>query len=277
MNVFSYADYRTLLLEYFQARKSEPAGFTWREFAKVCGYASPVYLKLVIENKTNLSEIGVERVASAIGFAGRELQYFRALVRFNQAKDSQTKKHAYQEMREVSERAEVKVLQADQYDYYQSWVHPVLRELAPTMPAASAKELGECLMPAVSAQQVRQSLELLQRVGLLEKQNDKLVQTTQSISTGSEVTSLAVRDLHRQMAALAMDSLENIPREERDISGLTLGVSTDAFERIVRELAEFRRRVVAIATEDSRTDRVVRLNLQLFPLSRQVPNQGEQA
>ncbi len=267
MQVFEYTDFRKLMLDYYQSRKTTPAGFSWREFAKICGYASPVYLKLVAEGKSNLSDVGVERVAACIGFTGRELSYFRALVRFNQATVSSEKKQAFAELRELASKAEVLVLQADQYDYYQNWYNAAIRELAPTMPGASPEKMGEALHPKVSGAKVRKSLELLQRIGLLVKSGESFVQTSQSISTGSEVTSLSVRDMHRQMAELAMDALESVPREGRDISGLTLGLSAEAFERVTREMAEFRRRLVAIATEDTRTDRVYRVNLQVFPLS----------
>lgn len=273
MQVFSYTDYRKLLLDYFQDCKLLPAGFSWREFAKRCGYASPVYLKLVTEGKTNLSEIGVERVASAIGLTGRELLYFRVLVRFNQAKDAPTKKQAFAELRELTAKSTVSVLQEDQYDYYQAWHHAAIRELAPAMAGASPEQIGEALQPKLSAAKVRKSLELLERIGLLEKSDVGYRQTTQSISTGSEVTSLSVRDLHRQMAALAVDALESTPREERDISGLTLGLSAEGYDRVVREIAEFRRRLVAIATEDVPVDRVFRMNLQLFPLSSSIERQ----
>ena len=272
--VFSQVDYRKMVLEWFQRRKCEPAGYSWREFAKACGYSSPVYLKLVSDGKSNLSEVGIERVATCMGLTGRELQYFRALVRFNQAKDSQVKKGAFAEMRELSSRASVKILDEDQFDYYQSWHHSALRELAPQIPGASLDQLGEALHPQVSAAKVRKSLELLERIGLLSSEQGRYVQTTQSISSGSEITSLSVRDLHSQMAGLAIEALENVPREERDVSGLTLGLTVDAYNCIVRELADFRRRVVAIATENPSADRVYRLNLQLFPLSK--PLHGEE-
>lgn len=275
--MFSYTDYRKLVLDYFQARKAMPAGFSWREFAKECGYASPVYLKLVTEEKSNLSEVGVERVAAAIGLTGRELQYFRILVRFNQASASRDKKQAFAELRDLAAKAEVTTLQADQYDYYQSWYNAAIRELAPSMLGATPEQLGEALFPKVSAAKVRKSLELLERIGLLVKSESVYVQTSQSISTGSEVTSLSVRDMHRQMAELAMDSLDSVAREQRDISGLTLGLSAEAFERVVREMAEFRRRLVAIATEDTRTDRVYRVNLQVFPVSESIGLPGGEA
>lgn len=277
-SVFEFQDYRLAMREFYEARK-RMVGFSWREFAKLAGYASPVYLKLVTEGKTSLSELGMERVASAMGLTGREAQYFRLLVRFNQESNAVVKKEVLKEMRLLSRQAQVTLVGTEQYDYYQTWHNSVLRELVPNHPGASDDELGRKLLPPLSGAKVRKAIDLLVHLGLLQTDSQgKLVQTQKSISTGSEISSMAVRDLHRQMGTLAVESLDRVDPSERDISGLTLGLSSQTFLAIQSEIADFRRRVVAIATADADAenapssnhadDRVYRLNLQLFPLTR---------
>ena len=56
------------------------------------------------------------------------------------------------------------------------------------------------------------------------------------------------------------------------MSGITMGLTRRAYERIKKELADFRRRIVAIASEEDETEQVYRLNLQLFPLSERLEN-----
>lgn len=274
-SVLEYQNYREYLSAAFAERKAR-AGFTWREFAKLAGYASPVYLKLVADGKSSLSELGVERVASALGLSGKELAYFRLLVRFNHEKDAGAKKALFVELRQIAESCKVAVLGADQFDYYQDWYNPVLRELAPAMSAASEDEMAAKLQPAVSPAKVRKSLALLCKAGLLKQDSEgRWQQTDHNITSGSEVSSLAVRGMHSQMGALALDSLESVPTAERDISGLTLGLSAQGFERAREELREFRRRLVEIAQADAAAERVYRLNLQLFPLTGVVGDGGE--
>lgn len=83
----------------------------------------------------------------------------------------------------------------------------------------------------------------------------------------SPVKRMIAHDLQIQMAELAVDALKNESTEGRDITGLTIGITRENYGRIVRELAECRRRIVAIATEAERTDEVYRLNMQFFPLT----------
>jgi uncharacterized protein (TIGR02147 family) len=69
------------------------------------------------------------------------------------------------------------------------------------------------------------------------------------------------------MGEIALETIEGVPQDERNFSGLTLGVTRDAYEEIVREIAEFRKRVIAIATREDKTDEVYRMNIQFFPMT----------
>lgn len=268
-SIFAYNDYRQFLQDFFQERKNLDKGFSWRKFSASAGYNSPVFLKLVIENKTNLSEAGTERVADAVWLSGREKKYFRLLVRFNQAKNDALKHSLYKELRNFVSPQDVHVLEQNQYDYYKEWYHAAIRErLTQVDDQSDYQDIGRSLFPQISAAKVQKSIELLKKLGLIEEKDGRLVQSDSKISTGPEVLSMAVRNMHRQMAVLAAEAVQEIPREERDISGLTLGVSWDGFEKLSRELALFRERVTQIVEEDKASDMVYRLNLQLFPLSR---------
>ena len=89
----------------------------------------------------------------------------------------------------------------------------------------------------------------------------------------SDATRLALRGMHRQMSKLATPALD-LPVEQRNFSGVTMGVSRESYERIVKVLDECRRQIIAIAADDKNIDQVYRLNLQLFPLTKNV-KEGE--
>ena len=84
-----------------------------------------------------------------------------------------------------------------------------------------------------------------------------------------------VINMQKQYAGLAVDALDNFSRDERHISGMTMGLDRRAYERIALELDAFRKRVASIVSEVESYDCVYRLNLQLFPLSKQVGEKNE--
>ena len=83
--IVEYNDYRAYMADFYEERKRTLA-FTWREFAKIAGFTSPSYLKLVCDGKSSLSRVTMNRVAVAMGLVGYEIEYFEAMVNFGNAK-----------------------------------------------------------------------------------------------------------------------------------------------------------------------------------------------
>ena len=71
------------------------------------------------------------------------------------------------------------------------------------------------------------------------------------------------------MGELALRALD-LPRSERNMTGLTLGMSEKCYAEVVKELAECRRRIVALVQSDPVVEKVYRLNMQLFPMTEKI-------
>ena len=271
--IVEYSDFRQYMLDYYEERKRRSV-FSWREFSKIAGFTSSSYMKVVCDGKSKLSRIGVERTGAAMGLVGFEMEYFRAMVEFGQAATEEKKKAAYENMLAIAKVHKVRVLEGDLFEFYDSWQNPVVRELAPLMPGATPGEIAKKCYPEISAAEVQQSLNFLTKAGLLKKAGDSaFVQAETSITGTPDATRLALRGMHRQMSKLATPALD-LPAEQRNFSGVTMGVSRESYERIVKVLDECRRQIIAIAADDKDIDQVYRLNLQLFPLTKNV-KEGE--
>ena len=174
----------------------------------------------------------------------------------------------------LADAHKAKVLEGDSFRFFSDWKNPVIRELAPAMPGAKPLALAHACRPKVSAAEVSETLKFLVNAGLLKKdESGNYQQTDKSVTTGPmDATPVAVRGLHRQMGEIALETIEGVPQDERNFSGLTLGVTRGAYEEIVKEIAEFRKRVIAIATREEETDDVYRMNIQFFPMTNKDSN-----
>jgi len=267
-DVLEYTSYRQYIVDYYADRKAKSA-FTWQMFAEKAGFSSPVYLKYVSEGRFNLSEEAALRVASAMSLVEYERDYFCEMVRFDHAKTDEEKKIFFNKMLAIADAHKVKIIEADSYRFFEDWKNPVLRELAPSMPGAKPLALARACRPEITAAEVTESLSFLVKANLLQKGKDgNYVQTEKSVTTGPmQATPVAVRTLHRQMGEFALEAIEGVSQDERHFSGLTLGITRKAYEKIVQEIAECRKRIVAIAREDDATEEVYRLNMQFFPMT----------
>lgn len=265
--IVEYTDYRKFIQDYYDERKRTSA-FTWRDFARDAGFSSAVYLKYVCEGKKNLSINAAGSVAAAMGLVGFEQTYFVLMVSYAHAKGDEAKRAAFEDRCALARAHKVRVLGNEEFDYFKSWKNPVLREIAPHMPGAKPLEMAHVCKQKISAAEVSETLDFLVKSGLLKKdKNGNYSQTDKSLSMGPvDAVPVAARNMQRQMGEFAVKALD-LPLSERDMSGVTMGITRQAYERIRKEIADFRRRVVAIASEDDETEQVYRLNLQFFPLS----------
>ncbi|MBO7060805.1 TIGR02147 family protein [Fibrobacter sp.] len=266
--IIEYQDYRKYMSDFYEERKRCSA-FTWREFSRLAGFSSPNYIKLVCERKSGLSRNGVEGVADAMGLVGTDRDYFRAMERFGDAKSDEKKTQAFHEMQKIAKESRLRVVDSEAFRYFESWVNPVLRELAPIMPGAKPLELARNCYAVVSAAEIRQSLDFMVHADFLKKIGEDTYEQTEKIVTGSsEAIPLALRSMNRQMSKLATSAIDNVPPENRHITGVTLGMSESTYKWLVQKLEVLRQQVIAMAAKEKDYEKVYRLNLQLFPLTK---------
>lgn len=270
-SILEYDDYRKYILDFYHEKK-ETLKLSWRSFAEKSKISSPVFLKLVCDGKSGLAEDTAMRVAEAMDLSGFEYDFFLLLVKFNQAKRDDTRNLIFEDMMEIAKTHRAAILGSGLYDYFSNWTNATLRELAPAMKGASPAEIAQKCLPEISTEKAQESLDFLVKNGFLKKRgNFRYRQSQKSVATGRiSIAAPAVRSFHRQMGELALNTLDSVPVAERNFSTITLGLTDKTYKKILRELANFRRKVIALATNEDDVERVYEMNLQLFPLTRKI-------
>jgi uncharacterized protein (TIGR02147 family) len=280
VSVFNYIDYRTFLADYYAEQKKRSRAFSYRYFSHKAGIKSPTLLKLVIDGRRNLTSPMAEKFADAMRLSDRERLYFRHLVGFNRARTAIEKQEHYAVLRELNNTVNRHVLNKDSYDYYTMWYTSVIRELVCMHDFRDDyAALGKAVVPHIGAAEARRAVALLVRLGMIRRGDDgRYVQTDAFITTGDEITSLAVRQFNRQMLQRACEALEDFPRNQRHASGITVGISRATYEVIEEEIRAFKERIITIVSQDTAGDRVCQFGVQLFPVSTVVgtPRRGEE-
>ncbi|MBN2038343.1 MAG: DUF4423 domain-containing protein, partial [Chitinispirillaceae bacterium] len=95
-------------------------------------------------------------------------------------------------------------------------------------------------------------------------------QTDAAIISRDDMVAFARRSFNSEMLVRAREANERLPLSERDVSGITMGISRSCYEVLQAEMAAFKERVKTIVNQDERCTRVYQLNLQLFPVSEDV-------
>jgi uncharacterized protein (TIGR02147 family) len=265
--ITEYKDYYSLIKDFYEDQK-RTSYFSWREFAKLAGFSSPTYLRLVSEGKSKLSRVSMNRMISAMGLVGFEVDYFKALVNFCNAKDDESKMPYWKEMRRIALEYKVRVVDKEAVEYFDGWKNQVVRELAPMMPGATPGQIAKTCCNEITAAEVNKSLEFLTKAGFLKKGTDgSYRQTEKNVAASKEGMAYAVHAMQHKMLQLADESIERFEPQERSVSSVTFTVNRECYERIVQEIDSFRRKIAAMPSEIEKADQIYHLNMQLFPLT----------
>ena len=270
VSVFHYLDYRKFLRDWYQHAKNSRGSYSFRSFSKKAGFQSTNFLKLVMDGDRNLTEESVAKFTLALKLNKQEQEFFRNLVFFNQAKTHEQKTFYYQKLLQSKKYSELKPIEKKQYEYYSTWYHPVIRELVISKGHdGSPESIMRQLEPEISITQVEHSLELLEKLGFIEKtKTGRYRQASSLISTGAEVSSLVIFNYHKLLLSLCQEVMEAAAPARRDVSTMTLGIAKGRISQLKKKIQEFRQEVLKLVGDDNEPDEVVQLNIQLFPLTK---------
>ncbi len=269
--IFEYQDFRQFFQDRYEIRKHENPALSLRYIAAKTGM-DPGTLSRVMKGERKLDTRFAGRLGQALGLIGDEKEYFENLVLFSQAKSQTEKNHFYEKLLKLM-GSKVRTLEERQYEYYRNWYHVALRELLNTYEfTGDFQELARLLRPAIRPQEARKAVQLLEESGLVEKdEQGRYFLTEALISSGNAISSMLADNFHTSMGEIAVRALQEIDRDERSFSALTLSLSKEGFQSVDAALARFRRTVLEIAKRDAKVDGVYQMNFQLFPLSRTLP------
>ena len=279
LNIYGYVNYRFFLKDYYNLQKKQTRYFSYRYFSNKAGFSSHNVLKQVINGERNIAVKSISKFCHALNLTSRECDYFRLMVFFNQSKNEDEKNELFKEMFRYKQTSRAKKLSELQYKMYSEWFHAVIREL---VSFKDFKEdytaIAKSLTPTITPGQVKKSLRLLKDIGLIKKGRDgKWVQCDPIIKTAREVESLSIRNHNRRMIQLAEEAIVKVKPQDREISGMTLGISKKAFKEIKKKIQDFKDEVLSDVLADStESEEVYQLNFQLFPLIKKSRQEGEE-
>jgi uncharacterized protein (TIGR02147 family) len=274
VNVFDYVDYRQYLADWFAEKKAAQPSYSYQLLAQKAGFANKGFVYNIIKGNKPLSKSNSAKISQAIGHNAYETEYFESIVAFSQAQTLKERNQYYEIISHLKNKgkgfSQAQILRHDQYEYFSKWYYSAVRSLIDMYRfTEDYRWLARTVNPPISVPQAKQAVRLLQRLGLIEQDSEGVYRLSdKSITSGQDITGLAVSNFHIECTRLAEKAIQELPRSERNITGLTLGISRQAYETICAKIAEFQDEVMQIANTDNQANQVYQFNFHLFPLSK---------
>lgn len=266
--VFEYLDYRAYLKDFYEEKKGAHAFFSYRLFGDKVGVDAS-YLAKVLLGARHLADGRIAAMADYCGLKDREAEYFEALVHFLKAK-SQKKSRLYFEKLLSFKSIKAQKLLGHQYEYYRNWQHSAVRSVLEYHAfSGDYKALAAQLSPPISVKEAKESVALLERLGLIRADAKGRYRLTEAaLTTGSQWQGLAIESFQEETLRLSRESLQRHAKELRDVSTVTLNINAADYAELRRRIKEFRGEIIKFVNGAADPDRTYQLNIQFFPLSK---------
>jgi uncharacterized protein (TIGR02147 family) len=177
----------------------------------------------------------------------------------------------YSRVVECRKPLDIATIDKDRYEYYGKWYHSVIREIVTLVDfKKNYALLAGSLAPSISVKEAEGSVELLERLGFIERDGNGLFHQTDTIigarPEGQDV--FVIEKFQMEMLQMAITSFDKFPRTDRLSASTTFSISKRTFDLFKMKTREFRKELLEIAKLDSEPQRVFQLTLNLFPVSR---------
>jgi uncharacterized protein (TIGR02147 family) len=131
--------------------------------------------------------------------------------------------------------------------------------------------IAAMLTPPITRTEARRAIATLVELGLLVRDPDGRVHQGDQplVATGDETRGVHIASYHKAMMEMASAALDTLPSAQRDVSSLTICVGQAGLANLKERIQRFRRELVELSMMEDDPRRVVQVNFQLFPLSRE--------
>lgn len=269
VNVFMYFDYR----EYIKAvlENLQKNGSSLRMLQEQMGLQGSAFFSRILDGSRPLSMKNAKSVSSFLELSPDEAEYFFDMVQFGNEKNVDERESLLRKLLTVRANKKEFALQDSALQFFSKWYYPVLRDLLPLLPAGvTPAEIGRMFTPVLRAPQVQSGIDYLIKAGFVSLDESGVYQVKDPIvSTPPRVRSTMLRKYHLKNLEINREVYDEFNIDDRSFSSVTCSLSKTGFEKVRMEIASFRDRVLAIAREDQKPDRVCHVGFQLVPRAKE--------
>jgi uncharacterized protein (TIGR02147 family) len=268
IDIYRYDDFRLFLADCFRDKQANDPDCSQRGFAREAGFANPGFFNEVIKGRRKLSTTAVAKMIKAFGLSPTEAVYFELLVLYGQTRDEQKRADVYKDILTRRNRSSFTRLNPLLAKYYQDYRYPLVRcAIEASGFSGDYGRLAEFIDPPLQTALAIKIVRDLCEWGLVLQQSDGRYVLTQKLIEPPDTLRHLVRELNGEWIKHAYGALRRLPPDKRDISSLLVTISDENYRLIQKKISDLRDEIFSIARDDDNPQKVMQLNIQLFPRS----------
>lgn len=242
ISIFDYGDYRSYLREQLLIRMKKNPEFSLRAFSRHLGI-SPSFFSRILSGQRILTSEQAHSIGKVLKLSTRETQYLELLILLERTSDPQAKAALQERQQTTQKQAGATVsasdLSIDAFRVVSEWYHVALLEMTELTDFDRLTETEIARKLAISTHEVRQGIERLLRLELLEKnENGNLRKTHVHGFFKSQNYDQALRRFHRDLLEKALTALDEQGPEEAIFGSYTFSIDPELLPQCKKKLAD---------------------------------------
>jgi uncharacterized protein (TIGR02147 family) len=263
----NYTDYREFLRQVLADKVKANPSFSLRAFSRRLRIAHSA-LSGVLRGTRHLSPRSALQVATLLQLPPEDVEYFCLLVEKETARTSVQREIVSNRLKAALPAGPVKGLSPDEFRVIADWYHFAILEYADTgNPDFHPSRLARRLRVPVA--EVRAAIDRLVRLGLLGEHPDRrgcYRKANSYVRFETRAPSSAFVSNHKQILALASESIESQPVEERLFGSETVAFSKQELPKVRSLAEEFYNRLLKLTETSSPKTEVYNFGVHFFKL-----------
>src|SRR6185312_11524157 len=197
--IFQYKDYREFLRSYVSHRKQENPDWTIAGWARELGLLATTSMTKILNGQREPGEKICQKLTEYFRFNSEETKYFDYLVHLNKCTDSAMREMFTEKLLRLTPAMGKLSIDEARLQIVSEWIHMAIRQMAQVQPLPNHPDwIASQLIFESSTEQVRQAIDNLLQLGLLNLQDGKLHKSESWLTTTEDIPSKALRSHHSQ-------------------------------------------------------------------------------
>jgi uncharacterized protein (TIGR02147 family) len=269
IDIYAYDDFRVFLRDCFSERQKQDPDYTHRIFAAEAGFSNPGFLNDVIKGRRTLSKEAAGKMTAGFHLSEHEAVYFNLIVSYSRAKNDEERTELFRQMVSRRNRSKFARINPSLAKYYQDYRYPLVRCAIKACDfRGDFEKLASFLDPPLPLPDLKKTVRDLCDWGLVMQDAQGHYTVSANLVEPPGTLLHLIPEMNGEWIKHAFGALRRLPPEKRHISSILCGISDESYKRIQEKVEELRAWVFALIEQDDNPQRVVQLNVQLFPRSR---------
>ncbi len=269
-NIFEFIDYKKFLTAWREAEKEINPGLTHEYLCAKLGQKNRTYFSDVEKGRKRIGAEVLDRLIKLMGLNCDEAKYFRAIVGYGQPATYDEREYWFEQAIQLNNTPK-KIVDKTTYDFFKKWYHTTVRAYLDTCNFKNEyREASSKLYGRVSPKEVQEAIKNLLALGLIAPNNEGFLKPVDRVLvTGDMVKDELIRAYHLSNVNIFRDIVERNEPDSYQSRHLTVSVSEEGMERIIKRINQLRAEIMSIAHKDEKkAERVYKIAIHTYPESK---------